>query len=34
VLPEELSNTELELIAKAEVPVEYAALDADMVLAR
>ncbi|EGQ63534.1 prevent-host-death family protein [Acidithiobacillus sp. GGI-221] len=30
VFPEDLSNTELELIAKAEVPVEYAALDAEM----
>ncbi|MHB8199606.1 MAG: hypothetical protein ACYDD9_02170 [Acidithiobacillus sp.] len=30
VFPEELSNAELELIAKAEVPAEYAALDAEM----
>lgn len=29
VLPEELSNAELELIAKAEVPAAYAALDTD-----
>jgi len=30
VLPEELSNVELELIAKAEMPVEHAALDAEI----
>lgn len=30
VFTEELSNTELELIAKTEMPVEYAALDAEM----
>ena len=30
VLPAELSDAELDLIAKAEMPVEYAALDAEM----
>lgn len=30
VLPTELSDAELDLIAKAEMPVEYAALDAEM----
>ena len=29
-LPAELSDPELDLIAKAEMPVEYAALDAEM----
>ncbi len=30
VLSAELSDAELDLIAKAEMPVEYAALDAEM----
>lgn len=30
VLPEELSDAEMEMIAKAEVPAEYATLDVEM----
>ena len=32
VLPEELSDAELEMIAKAEVPAEYATLDVEMAI--